>query len=148
MVRETVGRPMEILLVEDNLQDAYTTIQALREGKVPCRISLVCDGEEASTFLGHRDEFGQAPIPDLILLDMQLPKKDGRQLLAEIRGNERLKKIAVIVLTASRVQRVMLEAEDLRVDGFMTKPVDLEQFLQAVKSLRRSWLSDLVLVGQ
>ena len=146
MVRETVGRPMEILLVEDNLQDAYTTIAALRDGKVQCRISLVCDGEEASTFLGHQAEFGQAPIPDLILLDMELPKKDGRQLLTEIRGDERLKKIAVIVLTASRVQRVMLEAEDLHVDGFMTKPVDLQQFLVAVRSLRRSWLSDLVLV--
>ena len=93
--RERADR-MEILLVEDDFEDANMTIQALREGKVPCRLTLVCDGEEAARFLQQADEFARAPIPDLILLDMLLPKKDGRQLLAEIRRDERLKDIPVV----------------------------------------------------
>lgn len=136
---------MEILLVEDNLDDARVTLQALKSGKLPCRVTLVCDGEEAMNFLSRKDEFALAPAPNLILLDMELPKKDGRRVLAEIRGNEELKDIAVIVLTSSLVHRAILLALGLRVDAFMTKPVDWEKFLCAVKSLRRSWLAELVL---
>jgi CheY-like chemotaxis protein len=87
----------------------------------------------------------RAPRPDLILLDMELPKKDGRQVLAEIRADEDLKGIPVVVLTASLVHRAILEAENLRVDAFMTKPVSLEKFVEVVKSLRRSWLVERVL---
>jgi len=145
MNRSTVGRPMEILLVEDNLEDARVTIESLKQENVPCRVTLVRDGEEAMSFLHREGLFAKVPRPDLILLDMELPKKDGRQVLAEIRGDHRLQNIAVVVLTASRVHRTVLQAENLRVDGFMTKPVSLEQFIQVIKSLRRSWLAEIIL---
>jgi CheY-like chemotaxis protein len=135
---------MEILLVEDNLEDANVTIQALKSGNVRCRVTLVCDGEEAIGFLLRKGEFAQAPKPNLILLDMQLPKKEGQHVLAEIRVDEELKEIPVVVLTASLVHRAMLQAQGLHVDGFMTKPVDLDKFISVVKSLRRSWLSELL----
>lgn len=138
---------MEILLVEDDLEDANVTIQALRQGKVPCRLTLVCDGEEATRFLHQEGEFAKAPRPDLILLDMLLPKKDGRQLLADLRHDNNLKEIPVVILTGSQVHRTALAAEQLQVDGFMAKPVDLQQFVDVVKSLRRSWLTELVLTA-
>lgn len=145
MSRETVGRPMEILLVEDNLEDARVTIQALKQGHVQCRVSIVRDGEEAMRFLNRQGILARAPRPDLILLDMELPKKDGREVLAEVRGHEKLKEVPVVVLTASLVHKAILEGENLRVDGFMTKPVDLEQFIGIVRSLRRYWLAEVVL---
>src|SRR5208282_3042876 len=104
MNRNAAGK-IEILLVEDNLEDANVTIQALRSGHVRCRVTLVRDGEEALSFLHRKDVFAQAPTPNLILLDMQLPKKDGRQVLAEIRAEEELRDIPVVVLTASLVHR-------------------------------------------
>ena len=143
--RATVGKPMEILLVEDNLEDARVTIEALRDENVRCRVSLVCDGVEAMNFLRRVGVLARAPRPDLILLDMELPKKNGPQVLAEIRADEELRSIPVVVLTASMVHRVVLEAQDLHVDAFMTKPVSLEQFINTVRSMRRSWLAELVL---
>jgi CheY-like chemotaxis protein len=135
---------MEILLVEDNLEDARVTMEALKQKNVRCQVQLVCDGEEALDFLYEKGIFSQAPLPDLILLDMELPKKSGEGLLADIRADPRLRHIPVIVLTASRVHKAVLEAKDLHVDGFMTKPVSWEQFIGVVKSLRRSWLESLV----
>ena len=148
MNRSTIGRAMEILLVEDSLDDARTTILALRDENVRCRVSLVRDGVEAMSFLRQEGVFARAPRPDLILLDMELPKKDGREVLTEIRADEQLKSIAVLVLTASAVHRAILEAQKLHVDAFMTKPVSLEQFIAAVKSLRRSRLVELVLPAE
>ena len=145
MSRETVGRPMEILLVEDSLADAGLTMEALKEGRVPCRVSLVRDGEEAMQFLRREGIYAKAPRPDLILLDLQLPKKDGRDVLFEIRGDEQLKGIPVVVLTASRVHEEILKRENLQVDSYMTKPVDLERFIGVVKSLRRFWLAEVIL---
>jgi len=144
MSRDSTGK-MEILLVEDDMEDANVTIQALKQGKVPCRVTLVCDGEEASRFLHREKEFARAPTPHLILLDMLLPKKGGCQLLAEIRADEQLKAIPVVVLTGSLVHRALLETQELHVDGFMAKPVDLKKFIEVVKSLHRSWLTELVL---
>src|SRR5208282_4165728 len=144
MNRNAVDR-MEILLVEDNLEDANVTIQALKSGNVRCRVTLVCDGEEAISFLCHKGEFAQAPTPGLILLDMQLPKKEGQHVLAEIRASEELKDIPVVVITGSLVQRAVLQAQELHVDGFMTKPVDLDKFIGVVKSIRRAWLAELIL---
>ncbi|MFH1922045.1 MAG: response regulator, partial [Planctomycetota bacterium] len=111
MSRETVGRPMEILLVEDNLQDAGSTIQALEQGDIQCRVTLVCDGEEAMAFLHQKEVFARAPRPDLILLDIGLPKKDGREVLAEIRGDDELKSVPVVVLTASLAHKVVLKGQ-------------------------------------
>jgi len=145
MSRDTVGRPMEILLVEDNLEDARLTIEALKEGDIQCRVSLVCDGEEALNFLRRHEIFARAPRPDLILLDMQLPKLDGRQVLSAVRADTVLASVPVVVLTASLVHKAVLEGQKLRVDGYMTKPVSLEQFLDVVRSLRRSWLAEVIL---
>ena len=144
MSRDAVDR-MEILLVEDNLEDANVTIQALRQEKVRCRVTLVCDGEEAIRFLQREGEFARAPKPDLILLDMLLPKKEGLHVLAEVRADLNLIGIPVIVLTSSLVHRAILKAKGLHVDGFMAKPVDLDNFISVVKSLHRSWLTELVL---
>jgi CheY-like chemotaxis protein len=135
---------MEILLVEDSLSNANLTIEALKQGNVQCRVTLVCDGEEAIRFLCRKGEFARAPIPDLILLDMSLPKQDGRQVLAEIRSDEELKDISVIVLTAASDHEAILKAEGLHVDGFMTKPVEWTTFIETVKSLRRSRLMQLL----
>jgi two-component system, chemotaxis family, response regulator Rcp1 len=145
MVQAALTGMMEILLVEDNLNDARLTMDALRRKDVRCRVHLVCDGEEAVDFLHRKGVFAQAPLPDLILLDMELPKKSGPGLLADIRVEEELKNIPVVVLTASEVHKAVLQAQNLRVDGFMTKPVSWEQFIEVVKSLRRSWLEALVL---
>jgi len=136
---------MEILLVEDNLEDASMTIQALRHEGVRCRVTLVCDGEEAMAFLHREGVFARAPRPDMILLDLELPKLNGRQVLSEVRGDASLESIPVVVLTGSLVQQTLLEAEPLRIDGFMTKPVSLQQFICVIKSLRRSWISELIL---
>ena len=97
------------------------------------------------SFIHREGIFSRTPRPDLVLLDMELPKKDGHQVLSEIRGEEELKEIPVLVLTASAVHRAVLQAQNLRIDGFMTKPISLEQFIGAVKSLRRSRLLELVL---
>ncbi len=145
MIRDTVGRPMEILLVEDDLEDAGLTIEALKKGEVACRVSLVRDGEEAMEFLLHQGKFGRAPRPDLILLDLNLPKKDGREVLAEVRADEALRRVPVVVLTASTTHQEILKSEGLHVEDYLLKPVDLEQFITVVRSLRRYWLSDVIL---
>ena len=145
MTRETVGRPMEILLVEDDLEDAGLTIEALHKGEVPCRISLVRDGEEAVEFLLRDGKYRHAPQPDLILLDLNLPKKSGRQVLEEVRADRRLACVPVVVLTSSRTHQEILRTENLHVESYLTKPVDLQQFDSVVKSLRKYMLSDVIL---
>jgi two-component system, chemotaxis family, response regulator Rcp1 len=145
MTRETVGRPMEILLVEDDLEDAGLTIEALRKGEVPCRVSLVRDGEEALEFLYRSGKYRRAPQPDLILLDLNLPKKGGREVLVEVRADQRLAVVPVVVLTSSRTHEEILKAENLRVESYLTKPVDLPQFDAVVRSLRKYMLSDVIL---
>ncbi|MGA2068406.1 MAG: response regulator [Thermoguttaceae bacterium] len=139
MSRDAVDR-MDILLVENNLEDAKVTIQALRWGNVQCRVSLVCDGEEAISFLYHKGEFAQAPTPKLILLNMQLPRREGWHLLEEIRANEELKDIPVVVLAGSLDHRAILQVQELHVDGLMAKPVELDKFVDMIKSRRRPWL--------
>jgi len=136
---------MEVLLVEDDLEDARATMGALTAGSVPCRVNLVRDGEEAMQFL-HRDGiFARAPRPDLILLDMELPKKHGSEVLAEVREEEELKDILVVVLTASPVHKKVLNAKNLHVDEYMTKPVSWNKFLNVIKALRRSLLREILL---
>jgi CheY-like chemotaxis protein len=145
MSRGTVGRPMEILMVEDDLEDAGLTIEALHSGDVPCRISLVCDGEEALDFLFQHGKFRRAPRPDLILLDLQLPKIDGREVLLKVRADEKLERIPVVVLTASLTHLKILQSENLRVESYLNKPVDLAEFSRVVKSLRKYMLADVLL---
>mgnify|MGYP001104896520 CR=1 FL=1 len=145
MSREVVGRPMEILLVEDNLEDAGLAIQSLREGGLECRITLVRDGQEALDFLHRRGIYARAPRPDLVLLDLYLPKKDGREVLADIRADATLRSLPVVVLTASQVHEEILRQEHLAVDGYMVKPVDLPKFIALVKQLRQFWLKEVIL---
>jgi two-component system, chemotaxis family, response regulator Rcp1 len=144
MKHDTVGRPMEILLIEDDLEDAGMTIEVLRAGDVPCRISLVRDGEEAMEFLLRQAKYRRAPQPDMILLDLNLPKKSGREVLAEVRADQRLSNVPVVVLTGSRTQQQVLQDEKLHVESYLTKPIDVEQFNGVVKSLRKYMLSDVI----
>ena len=145
MSSETVGRPMEILLVEDDLEDAGMTFEALGEGQIQCRVSLVRDGEEALEFVRRQGRYGRAPRPDLVLLDMNLPKLNGREVLAELRNDQSLCRIPVVVLTASCEHQEILQNENLHVESFLTKPVDSEAFITVVKSLRKFLLEDVIM---
>lgn len=145
MANEIVGRPMEILLVEDDLEDAGITIDTLQQGHVPCRISLVRNGEEALEFMRHQGHYARAPRPDLILLDLQMPRKGGREVLTEIRADRELSSIPVVVMTSSLAQRDLVEAEKLRVEDYLVKPFDRNQFVSLIKSLRKFLLADVLM---
>ena len=145
MNRELVGRPMEILLVEDNFTDAALTIRALERGNVRHRLTLVRDGEEAIEFLKRLGRFARAPRPDLILLDLNLPKIDGRELLAAIKAEDALNNIPVVIMTGSQDYEDELRSQQLNVEGFVTKPVDMPKFLSLVKDLKDYWMSDVIL---
>lgn len=148
MRSDTVGRPMEVLLVEDSLADARLTIEALKEGDVKHRLTLIRDGREAREFLHREGKFALAPRPDLILLDLHLPGLDGRDLLAEIKRDFELKNIAVVILTASQDHEDRLRSQMLQVDSYLTKPVDMEKFLEVVRKLRRYWHADVILPNE
>lgn len=136
---DTVGRPMEILLVEDSLVAARITMGALRTGGVQHRITWLTDGNEALDFIFRRGRFGQAPRPDLVLLDLTLPGCDGREVLARIKADADLQSIPVVVMTASTSPDDAEASQHLHVAAFLTKPVDLEKFLSLVKELREYW---------
>jgi CheY-like chemotaxis protein len=138
---ETVIKPIEILLVEDNEGDARLAREALHDSKVMNNIHHVLDGIEAMDFLYHKGRYKDAPRPDLILLDLNLPRKDGREVLAEIKGNDDLKRIPVVALTISNDEKDILKSYNLHVNCYITKPIDLEQFLQVVHSIEDFWLT-------
>ena len=142
--RSIVGRAMEILLIEDDLVDARAAMQVLDHGHVRCRVSLVRDGEEALAFLYRKGIFAKAPRPDLILLDMQLPKKSGCEVLAELQADEELKKIPVVVMSRRSTCQTLLDGECFSVMEFMPKPLDAERFVGMVKSLHFSLLTEFV----
>lgn len=145
MTGETVGRPMEILLVEDSLTAARLAIGALKKGPVPHRLTWLTDGVEAADFLYRRGRFAQAPRPDLVLLDLTLPNKDGRELLAEIKSEDELKTIPVVVLTSSTDEEDIAHTQLLQVESYMTKPVDIEKFLKLIRDLAQYWRADMIL---
>ena len=145
---DAVGRPMEILLVEDSLPDAGLTINALNDGGVQHRTNLVRDGEEAMGFLRQTGRFGQAPCPDLILLDLNLPKKDGREVLDEIKKDQKLRSIPVVIMTASEAHEDFLRSEHLRVDAYINKPIDLKKFTALVKKLKSFWHKGIILPSE
>jgi CheY-like chemotaxis protein len=138
-------QPVELLLVEDNEGDVQLTVQALKECKVQNRLSVVGDGEEALAFLRRQEPYRQAPRPDLILLDLNLPRKRGLELLAEIKNDENLKRIPVVVLTTSTAEQDILKSYDLHANSYITKPVDLDQFLTIVKAIDGFWFSIVTL---
>ncbi len=144
MHRETVGRPMEILLVEDSVPAAKLAIGGLKKGTFDYRLTWLRDGQEASEFLHRTGIFTQAPRPDLILLDLGLPRKDGRELLAETKADEQLRNIPVVVLTASTDQTDIVRSENLNVEAYLIKPVDLQKFLNLVSELKQFWKEDMI----
>lgn len=145
MMQNAVGRPMEILLVEDSLTAGTFTIGALRQGNFQHRCTWLRDGEQALEFLHQRGMYGKAPQPDLILLDLGLPKIDGLHVLAEVKSIDRLKSIPVVIMTGSTDPEERRRAEELGIASYVVKPVDLEKFLSLVKELKAYWQSDLLL---
>jgi two-component system, chemotaxis family, response regulator Rcp1 len=142
------GRPIEILLVEDNPGDVRLTQEALREGKVHNRLTVAKDGVEALSVLRREGAFASAARPDLILLDLNLPRKDGREVLADIKNDPALRRIPVVVLTTSKAEEDILRTYDLHANCYITKPVDLEQFISVVRSIDEFWLSVVRLPSQ
>jgi CheY-like chemotaxis protein len=132
---------VEILLVEDNPGDYRLTQEALREGKVYNNLYWAQDGVEALEFLRQRGRYADMPRPDIVLLDLNLPKKDGREVLSEIKGDENLRSIPVVILTTSQAEEDVLRSYDLHANCYVTKPVDLEKFITVVQSIDRFWLT-------
>ena len=132
---------IQVLLVEDSPGDVRLTQEAFREAKVRINLHVASDGADAMAFLGHEGKHVDAPRPDLILLDLNLPKKDGREVLAEIKGNSSLQTIPVVILTTSESETDILKSYMLHANCYITKPVSLEGFLKVVKSIDNFWLS-------
>jgi two-component system, chemotaxis family, response regulator Rcp1 len=135
------GGSIQVLLVEDNPGDVRLTKEALKEGKLLNQLTVVGDGVEALLFLRKEGKYADAIQPELILLDLNLPKKDGREVLAEIKADPKLRRIPVVVLTTSSAEEDILKIYDLHANCYITKPVDLEQFMGVVKSIEDFWVS-------
>ena len=136
-----IGRPVEILLVEDNAGDARLAQEALNEAKVSNRITWMKDGVEALAFLRGEGEYKGSIRPDVILLDLNLPKKDGREVLADIKEDEELRCIPVVVLTVSEAEEDILKSYNLHANCYIKKPLDLDQFLTVVRAIENFWLT-------
>ncbi len=135
------GREIEILLVEDNPGDARLTTEALKEAKVRNKLRHIDDGVEALAFLRRQGKYAGAQRPDLILLDLNLPRKDGREVLAEIKADPCLKRIPVVILTTSQAEEDILKAYNLNANCYVSKPVDLDQFIKVITSINDFWLT-------
>lgn len=139
---ETYGlRAVEILLVEDNPADVRLTRLALEDGKVRNNLNVAEDGAEALDYLYRKGRFGGAPRPDLILLDLNLPRKDGREVLTVIKADNDLRRIPVVVLTTSKADQDILSSYNLNANCYVTKPFDLEQFIKVIKAIEEFWLT-------
>jgi CheY-like chemotaxis protein len=134
------AHPIRILLVEDSPSDTALTIEALKEAKVSNELTVVEDGVQALQFLRRQGPYAQAPRPDLILLDLNLPRKDGREVLAEVKSDANLQTIPIVVMTTSRAEQDVLRAYRLQANCYVTKPVDFDQFLNVVRGIESFWL--------
>jgi CheY-like chemotaxis protein len=141
MTSKNVGEVVDILLIEDNEGDARLAKEAMRDSKIRNTIHHVSDGEEAMAFLRMQGKYAKESRPDLILLDLNLPKKDGREVLAEIKGDESLRRIPVVILTVSSAEEDILKSYNLHANCYITKPIDLDQFLKVVRSIEDFWLT-------
>ncbi len=141
MVLKDKLRPVEILLIEDNPGDVRLTKEALKEGKLTNNLHVVGDGVEALAYLRKKGKFKDGPTPDLILLDLNLPKKDGRELLAEIKEDQHFKHIPVVVLTTSKAEADIIKSYESHANCYITKPVDMNQFIKIVQSIEYFWFS-------
>ncbi len=132
---------IEVLLVEDNPGDAQLTRIALEDSKISVNLSVVEDGVEAMAFLRKQDKYATVPHPDIVLLDLNLPKKDGRQVLAEIKSDQHLKRIPVVVLTTSQAEEDIVKAYNLAANCYITKPVDFDQFVRIIRTIENFWFA-------
>ena len=137
----TIGRPIEILVVEDNPEDAALTMETLQEGRIRNHISLVEDGVLAMDFLRRNHPYADAPRPDLILLDLQLPRKNGREVLFEIKEDRDLKRIPVVIMTTSDAEQDIFESYNLHANCYITKPIELDDFIGAIRKIENFWLT-------
>lgn len=145
MSQQRLFKSIDILLVEDNPGDADLAREALEGSKMNNRLHVVNDGEKAMAFLRREGQYLDTPRPELILLDLNLPRKDGREVLAEIKSDPHLKSIPVVILTTSRAEEDVMKSYNLHANCYITKPIDLNQFLHVVKSIEEFWLSIVVL---
>lgn len=136
-----ISRPIEILLIEDNPGDVRLTKEALRTAKTPNRIRVAEDGIQAIEMLFRQGEYARDPLPDLILLDLNLPRKDGREILKEIKADPTLRRIPVIVFTTSRAEPDIAWAYDMQANCYITKPMDFQQFLKVARAIEEFWLN-------
>ena len=141
MENENNRKSMTILLVEDSPSDADLTVEALEEGNTPNELHIVGDGIEALQFLRHEEPYADAPNPDLILLDLNLPRKDGREVLKEIKADKNLKRIPVIVLTTSSAEEDVCRTYDDYANCYVTKPVNIDEFIRVLRSMEEFWLT-------
>lgn len=135
-----VAKPAEVLLVEDNPSDVRLTKEAMKEGHVLNNLHVVGDGQAAIDFLQRKGQYADAPRPDLVLLDLNLPKKSGREVLAEIKKDDDLKTIPIVVLTTSKAEEDIVKTYQLHANCFITKPVDLDKFIAVVQQVESFWL--------
>ncbi len=133
-------KPVEILLVEDNEGDVGLVEEVFEDAKIRNTLHVAEDGEEAMLFLNKEKPFLNAPTPDIILLDLNLPQKDGREVLEEIKTDDKLKRIPVVVLTTSKAEEDIVRSYDLHANSYITKPVDFDQFIRVIKSIEDFWL--------
>lgn len=148
MSKEWKGTPVEILLVEDNPGDVRLTQEALKDAKVKNNLSVVVNGADALAFLKREGDYIQAPQPDLILLDLNLPVKSGMEVLKEIKADGAFRSIPVVILTTSEAEEDILKAYNLNANCYVTKPLDINQFVKVVKSIEDFWLTIVKLPGK
>ena len=141
MTNQRKLKQIDILLVEDNPGDVRLTREALKEGKVLNTLNVVGDGVEALEFLNHEGKYATSAHPDIILLDLNLPRMDGRELLGRIKSNPNLRRIPVVILTTSKAEEDIIKSYDLHANCYITKPVDLDQFITVVKSVEEFWFT-------
>jgi DNA-binding response OmpR family regulator len=135
------NRPVEILLIEDNEADVRLTREGIKEAKINNNLNVVRDGEEAMDYLHKRGEYQDVPRPDLVLLDLNLPKKDGREVLEEIKNSDLLKSLPVVVLTTSEAEKDIVKSYELHANCYVTKPLGLDQFVEVIRAIEDFWFS-------
>jgi two-component system, chemotaxis family, response regulator Rcp1 len=139
-MQEILSKPVDILLVEDNPGDVRLTQEAFRESKLNIRLNVVMDGEDALNYLFRRSPYENATRPDMILLDLNIPKKDGREVLEEIKQDESLRYVPVIILTTSNAEQDIVKTYNLKVNAYINKPVDFDRFFDIVQKIETFWL--------
>ncbi|MDY6932300.1 MAG: response regulator [Halobacteriota archaeon] len=147
MSNNAIRRPIDVLLVEDNPGDIRLTEEAFKEGMMHINLHVVTDGIEATKFLKKEGEYADAPSPDLVLLDLNMPRKNGCEVLEDIKADEDLRRIPIVILTTSRAEEDIIKSYNLHANCFITKPVDMDQFVEVIKFIEGFWFSVVRLPG-